>query len=51
MEWNNPNDPTKGFKSLFLSDADYSSMAARADTAVLKAEPYFAPSGGALNPK
>lgn len=47
VEWNNPRDPTKGFKYLFLSDADYTSIAARADTAVLKAEPFFAENGAA----
>ncbi|EIE18073.1 hypothetical protein COCSUDRAFT_26470 [Coccomyxa subellipsoidea C-169] len=45
VEWNNPADPTKGYKFLYLSDADYSSIAARADTAVLKAEPFFADNG------
>lgn len=50
MEWNNPADPTKGFKYIYLSDADYSSIAARADTAVLKAEPFFADNGAVLNP-
>ena len=45
VEWNNMRDPTKGFKYLFLSDADYTSIAARADTAVLKAEPFFAENG------
>ena len=45
VEWNNPRDPTKGFKYLFLSDADYTSVAARADAAVLKAEPFFAENG------
>ncbi len=45
VEWNNPGDPTKGYKFLYLSDADYSSIAARADTAVLKAEPFFADNG------
>jgi len=45
VEWNNNRDPTKGFKYLFLSDADYTSIAARADTAVLKADPFFADSG------
>ena len=45
VEWNNSRDPTKGFKYLFLSDADYTSIAARADTAVLKAEPFFAENG------
>ena len=45
VEWNNNRDPTKGFKYLFLSDADYTSIAARADTAVLKAEPFFAENG------
>ena len=33
VEWNNPGDLTKGFKYIYLSDADYSSIAARADTA------------------
>jgi hypothetical protein len=50
VEWNNPADPTKGFKYVYLSDADYSSIAARADTAVLKAEAFFADSGAVLNP-
>lgn len=45
VEWNNPGDPTKGFKYIYLSDADYSSIAARADTAVLKADPFFADNG------
>ena len=45
VEWNNNRDPTKGFKYLFLSDADYTSIAARADAAVLKAEPFFAENG------
>lgn len=45
VEWNNPSDPSKGFKYLYLTDADYSSINARADTAVLKAEPFFAQSG------
>lgn len=45
MEWNNANDPTKGFEYLYLSDADYSSIVSRADTAVLKAKPVFAESG------
>ena len=45
VEWNNPADPTKGYKFLYLSNADYSSIAARADTAVLKAEPFFADNG------
>ena len=45
VEWNNNRDPTKGFKYLFLSDADYTSIAARADTAVLKADPFFAENG------
>lgn len=49
VEWNNSRDPTKGFKYLFLSDADYTSIAARADTAVLKAEPFFAENGGCGN--
>ena len=48
VEWNNARDPTKGFKYLFLSDADYTSIAARADTAVLKAEPFFAENGAPL---
>ena len=48
VEWNNTRDPTKGFKYLFLSDADYTSIAARADTAVLKAEPFFAENGAPL---
>ncbi len=47
MEWNNPGDPTKGYKFLYLSDADYSSVAARADTTVLKTEPFFADNGAA----
>ena len=46
VEWNNAKDPTKGFKYLYLSDADYTSVAARADAAVLKAEPFFAENGG-----
>ena len=50
VEWNNPADPTKGFKYIYLSDADYSSIAARADNAVLKAEPFFADNGAVLNP-
>ena len=45
VEWNNNRDPTKGFKYLWLSDTDYTSIAARADTAVLKAEPFFAENG------
>ncbi|CAK0731625.1 hypothetical protein CVIRNUC_000020 [Coccomyxa viridis] len=45
VEWNNTKDPTKGFKYLYLSDADYTSVAARADAAVLKAEPFFAENG------
>ena len=45
VEWNNNRDPTKGFKYLFLSDSDYTSIADRADTAVLKAEPFFAENG------
>ena len=50
VEWNNSADPTKGFKYIYLSDADYSSIAARADTAVLKAEPFYADNGAVLNP-
>ena len=45
VEWNNNRDPTKGFKYIFLSDADYTSITGRADTAVLKAEPFFAENG------
>lgn len=48
VEWNNPGDPTKGFKYIYLSDSDYSSIAARADTAVLKAVPFFAENGAAF---
>jgi hypothetical protein len=50
VEWNNPADPSKGFKYLFLSDADYTAIAARADTAVLKAEAFFAESGARTFP-
>ena len=48
VEWNNFQDPTKGYKYIYLSDADYSSITARANTAVLKAEPFFADNGKEL---
>jgi len=39
VEWANPADPTKGFKYLYLSPADYASLVARGKGAtVLKAE-------------
>lgn len=50
VEWKYPADPTKGYRFLYLSDADYSSIAQRADTAVLKAEPFFADNGAASCP-
>ena len=34
IEWNVPDDPTKGFKHLYLSDEDYQAIVARAPGAV-----------------
>lgn len=33
VEWNDPEDPTKGFQYLYLSDADYQSIMDRAEGA------------------
>ncbi len=51
MEWNNPADPTKGFRYMYLSDADYASVSARADTAVLKADPLVTDAGARRPPQ
>jgi len=51
VEWNNPADPTKGFRYMYLSDADYASVSARADTAVLKADPLVTDEGARRPPR
>jgi hypothetical protein len=38
VEWNNPADPLKGFKYLYLSEADYQSIVERASSLALKAK-------------
>ncbi|KAK9805253.1 hypothetical protein WJX72_008860 [[Myrmecia] bisecta] len=43
VEWINPDDPTKGFQYLYLSDADYQRLTQ--GTLTLKAEPVAMPSG------
>lgn len=45
VEWTNPADPSKGFRYMYLSEADYAAVSARADTAVLEAIPIVAESG------
>ena len=44
----NPADPSKGFRYMYLSEADYASVSARADTAVLKATPIVTESGAQM---
>ena len=39
IQWNNPEDPAKGFQYLYLSNADYQSIAARSLAPALKANP------------
>ena len=41
----NPADPSKGFRYMYLSEADYAAVSARADTAVLKAIPLVTEDG------
>ncbi len=50
MEWINPADPTKGFRYMYLSDADYAAVSARAETAVLKAIPLVTEAGALHGP-
>lgn len=51
MEWINPADPTKGFRYMYLSDADYAAVSARAETAVLKAIPLVTEAGALHGPR
>lgn len=37
MEWNNAQDPNKGFKYLYLTDTDYQAISNRSLKAVVKA--------------
>lgn len=37
VEWNNPEDPSRGFQYLYLSDADYRDIAERAERLPFKA--------------
>ena len=48
VEWVNPADPSKGFRYMYLSEADYAAVSARADTAVLKAIPIVAENGAQM---
>ena len=48
VEWLNPADPSKGFRYMYLSEADYASVSARADTAVLKATSIVTESGAQM---
>ena len=49
VQWNNPQDPSKGFEYLFLSDADYQAINSRSLNLVVKGNPITA--HGMLNPK
>lgn len=44
----NPADPSKGFRYMYLSEADYAAVSARANTAVLKATPIVTESGAQM---
>ena len=39
MEWNDPQDPSRGFKHLYLTDKDYNQLVQTSDVAPLKASP------------
>ena len=36
VEWNNPEDPSRGFQYLYLSNADYQSIVERAEHLAVK---------------
>ena len=37
MDWNEPEDPTKGFKNIYLSDEDYVQLVQNSDEPTVRA--------------
>ena len=49
MEWNVPDDPTKGHKYLYLTDADHSSLVRGTSGASFRADPLTTDAGAELS--